>query len=96
MSRHLKSHQCTNPHRLGWEGLKNGELLAKAEIDFDAFITSDQSLRYEQNRKGRKLAILELWTNDWRLLQPHVNDIILLVDNLRPGDFNFFSPRDGH
>jgi len=53
LSRHLKSHQCTNPHRLGWDGLKNGDLLAEAETKFEAFITSDQSLRYQQNRKGR-------------------------------------------
>jgi hypothetical protein len=34
LSRHLKSHQCTNPHRLGWAGLKNGDLLAEAETNF--------------------------------------------------------------
>lgn len=92
LSRHLKSHQCTNPHRLGWDGLKNGDLLAEAETKFEAFITSDQSLRYQQNRKGRSLAILELWTNDWRLVQPHMNEIIPIIDNLQPGDFIFFTP----
>ena len=69
LSRHLRFHRCTNPHRLGWGGgLKNGDLLAEAETKFEAFITSGQSLRYRQNRKGRRLAILELWTNDWRLI----------------------------
>jgi hypothetical protein len=92
LSRHLKSHQCANPHRLGWDGLKNGDLLAEAENKFEAFITSDQSLRYQQNRNGRRLAILELWTNDWRLIQPHMSEIIPIIDNLQPGDFIFFTP----
>jgi hypothetical protein len=61
--------------------LKNGDLLAEAETKFEAFITSDQSLRYQQNRKGRRLAILELWTNDWRLVQPHMNEIIPIIAN---------------
>ncbi len=36
LSRHLRFHQCTNPHRLGWDGLKNGDLLAEAETKFEA------------------------------------------------------------
>jgi len=24
---------------MGWDGLRNGELLAKAQIDFDVFVT---------------------------------------------------------
>jgi hypothetical protein len=92
LSRQLKSHQCTNPHRLGWAGLRNGDLLAEAETKFEVFITSDQSLRYQQNRKGRGLAILELWTNDWRSIQPDMNEIIPIIDNLQPEDFIFFTP----
>lgn len=92
LSRHLKFHQCANPPRLGWDGLKNGDLLAKAEAEFEAFITSDQSLRYQQSQKGRRLAILELWTNDWRLLQPYMNEIIPIIENLKPCDFLLFTP----
>ena len=40
-----------------------------AEPTFDLFITADQNLRYQQNISGRKLAILELSTNDWHAIR---------------------------
>jgi hypothetical protein len=33
-------------------------------LQFDLFITSDQNIRYQQNLTGRRIAILELSTND--------------------------------
>ena len=53
----------------GWSGIRNGELLQRAEGEFDLFITSDQNIRYQQNLAGRVIAILELSTNDLRRIQ---------------------------
>jgi len=64
MRRLLAGHDCTNVQKRGWGGTKNGDLLQLAEAEFDLFITSDQSLRYQQNLAGHRLAILELSTND--------------------------------
>jgi hypothetical protein len=36
-----------------------------AAREFDLFITSDQSIRYQQNLVGSAIAILELSTNDF-------------------------------
>lgn len=33
---------------MGWAGIKNGELLAKANANFDVFMTADKNLRYQQ------------------------------------------------
>ena len=33
----------------GWKGKKNGELLQLASREFDALITADQNLEYQQN-----------------------------------------------
>jgi hypothetical protein len=49
----------------GWGRVKNGELLRRAEGIFDAFVTSDQNLKYQQNLSGRTLAFLVLSTNRW-------------------------------
>ena len=35
---------CVSVHKAGWVGLKNGELLERAQHEFDAFITSDRNL----------------------------------------------------
>jgi hypothetical protein len=53
-----------NGSRKSWGGIKNGDLLQRAEGEFDLFITSDQNIRYQQNLAGRRIAILELSTND--------------------------------
>jgi len=43
----------------GWAAVKNGELIAQAEsAGFDALITVDKNLRYQQNIAGRKIAII--------------------------------------
>lgn len=33
----------------GWASITNGELLEKAEQEFDVFITSDSNLRFQQS-----------------------------------------------
>ena len=47
--------------------MKNGELLALAAKEFDLFITSDQSIGYQQNLLRSTIAVLELSTNDLRV-----------------------------
>ena len=59
-------HSCASAQAQGWSGIRNSELLERAEAEFDLFITSDQNIRYQQNLAGRHIAILELSTNDLR------------------------------
>jgi hypothetical protein len=54
----LGDHNIFTVRFKGWAGLKNGELLKAAEDDgFEVFITGDQTLSYEQNLVGRRVAI---------------------------------------
>jgi len=64
MHKLLSGHSCSTVKGKGWGGIKNGDLLQRAEGEFDLFITSDQNIRYQQNLTGRRIAILELSTND--------------------------------
>jgi hypothetical protein len=72
---------------MGWAKLANGDLLNAAEASFDAFVTTDHNLRYQQNLSGRQLAILILWTTSWPRLQRHLPEITAAIDALSPGDF---------
>lgn len=83
----LPSHQIATAQEAGWGQLKNGALLAAAETKFQAFITSDQNIRYQQNIIGRNLAILVLPTNDWPTIKQHADGISVRVAALKPGDF---------
>ena len=69
MHRLLPGHSCSSVQAQGWSGIRNGDLLQRAEAEFDLFITSDQNIRYQQNLAGRRIAILELSTNDLRRIQ---------------------------
>ena len=69
MHRLLRHHSCTSVQARGWSGIRNGVLLQRAEAEFDLFITSDQNIRYQQNLADRRIAILELSTNDLRRIQ---------------------------
>ena len=87
LAKHLGVHTCTSPQRSGWGGFENGDLLRLAEADYDLFVTSDQNLRYQQNLADRKIAILELSTNDWATIRRHLASVITRIDAMQPGEF---------
>jgi len=75
--------------KMGWAGVSNGELLDKAEQSgFVVFIVADKNLRYQQNLSGRKIAILELWTNHRPTLEKHFTEIRSAVEKLSPGEYS--------
>ena len=87
MHRLLTSHTCTSVQAEGWSGIRNGELLRRAEGRFDLFITSDQNISYQQNLAGRVIAILELSTNDLRRIQAARSLIQDAIANIQPNEF---------
>lgn len=57
---------------MGWGGIKNGALLKLAEGGFDAFITVDRNLPYQQNVASLAIAVVVLnaVSNDLQHLLP--------------------------
>ena len=45
---------------MGWSGVKNGKLLALAAVEFDAFVTVDKNLPYQQNLTTLPIAVVVL------------------------------------
>ena len=60
-------HDVYTVAEMGWRSVKNGALLAKAEAEFDAFITVDRKLRYQQHTPGVDLLIVVLRARSNRL-----------------------------
>jgi hypothetical protein len=83
----LTAHDCVPVQRRGWSGIKNGELLRLAEVEFDLFITADQSLRYQQNLTGSRLAILQLSTNKLEPILAARSQIEEAVGAMHRGEF---------
>jgi hypothetical protein len=87
MHKLLDGHECTTAQKQGWGGIKNGDLLARAEGQFDLFITADQGIRYQQNLSGRKIAILELGSNDLRRILAAEAVIVNTVAGIKFGEY---------
>ena len=87
MHRLLAGHECQTAQQCGWGGVKNGELLQRAEGRFDVFVTADQNLRYQQNLAGRAIAIVELSTNDLRRIRAAAAQIQAALTAVQPGQF---------
>ncbi|MCC6588297.1 MAG: DUF5615 family PIN-like protein [Bryobacterales bacterium] len=95
----LGNHQVFTVRYQGWSGLKNGELLQTAENDgFEVFLTGDQTLSYEQNLAGRRIAIIVLSAIEWHIIYRNLKIIRAAVDAAAPGslttvDCGIFSRR---
>ena len=69
----------------GWAGIRNCELLRRAEAQFDVLVTADQNLRYQQNLSGRTLAILVLPSNQVPVVDQLLPQIETTLATIRPG-----------
>lgn len=45
-------------YEMSWADMDNGDLLRAAESQFELFITTDSSVRHQQNLRDRRMAIL--------------------------------------
>lgn len=60
----LVRHEVGTAAEQGWGCFVNGELLKAAEENgFEVMVTADQSLEYQQDLRGRKLALIVLGTS---------------------------------
>lgn len=56
-----KDHSVAHCKDLGWANLSNGDLLtAAADADFEAMITVDKKIKYEQNLDRLPLTVIEI------------------------------------
>ena len=87
MHKILRGHSCSTVQGQGWGGIKNGDLLKRAEGEFDLFITSDQNIRYQQNLTGRRIAIVELSTNDISRIEAASSRLEDALKTIKPDEF---------
>ncbi len=56
----LVGHDARTVQEMGWAGKRNGELLAAAAAEFDAFLTVDRNLAFQQDLSGFDVAVIVL------------------------------------
>ena len=87
MRRYLEGHEIVTAFGMGWAELKNGDLLNKAEAEFDLIITTDKNWKYQQRITGRRIAILILPCANWPELEAQVERVVSAVNAVKPGEY---------
>jgi hypothetical protein len=44
----FSGHECMTVPKKGWTGKSNGELVQRAEAEFEVFVTTDRNLAFQQ------------------------------------------------
>ncbi len=83
----LVGHDTSNVHSHGWAGIKNGELLRRAQGMCDVFVTLDRNLEFQQNIKVLSFGVVVVRSRSNRIkdLSPHILDILHAAIEVRPG-----------
>ncbi len=83
-----EGHECQTVRDAGLSGKQNGELLSRAENEFDVLITIDKNIPHQQNMAGRRLAILIIRpaSNDIDDIRPHVPQALVALQSIKPGE----------
>jgi len=62
-------------------------LQAAEDAAFDVMVTSDKSIKYQQNLAGRRIALVVLSQGRWRLVRQRLEAIAAAVDAATPGSY---------
>ena len=86
LSRLLAGHDVQTVTQMGWTGLSNGALLRQAAESFDAVLTADQNIEFQQNLRELPIAVVVLVarTNRFESLEPLLPDLLRVLATLQP------------
>jgi hypothetical protein len=85
----LPGHDVFTAAYMGWAGIENGELLRQAAAGFDALVTNDRGLEYQQNLTELPLAVVVIpaAANTIEAIRPAYTDLLAVLARLHPREF---------
>ncbi len=88
LRRHLRPYPVDTTAERGWSNITNGELLKRAEDEgYEVFITTDQSIRYQQNLAGRRIGIVVLMSTSWPRAKQQIPAILAALTKVLGGGY---------
>ena len=89
----IEGHDVVTVPQAGWAGIKNGELLTRAQMQFDVFITVDRNLAFQQNISQFAIAVIVLQapTNRLKDLRPLLPNLLQALPTAIKGQVNRIS-----
>lgn len=93
LRRDLPGHTVESVPLIGWAGLANGELLARAEGQFEILITMDGNLPYQQNLAKYRVAVQALKARSNRLAdtRPLMLKVLAVLSSVQAGTLTVVS-----
>ena len=84
----LQGHSVDSVVGRGWAGITNGELLQRMQGEYDALITMDRGIEFQQNLSSLPFGVLLLRAPSNRMihLDPLVPSILAALPALEPGE----------
>jgi hypothetical protein len=88
-ARALSEHTAHTAQSRGWDTLSNGALLKAAEAaGFDVLVTTDGRIRYQQNLRTHRLALVVLTgSTRWTHVRQHFDRTAAAVIAATPGTY---------
>jgi len=93
----LLDHEVVHVRKIGFDRLQNGKLIAAAEeAGFEALITADKNMGYQQNITGRKISVVVLASKliTLRHIAPLAPKVLEVLLTLPSGAFVSVTPAE--
>jgi len=89
LARALPGHTIHTAQSRGWDTLSNGALLdAAEEAAFTVVLTTDRRIRYQQNLRVRRIALVVLTgSTRWSSVRQHASRIDAAIASASPGSY---------
>jgi hypothetical protein len=88
IARWLHGHVVVEAIARGWDRLANGALLKEAEeAGFDLLLSTDKNIQYQQNLKGRQIAIVILGNSQRPAVHRYIHRVVAAVNAATPGSY---------
>ena len=92
LARFLKTFDVNLADELGWAEVRNGTLLEAAEESgFDVLLTADETIQAENELAGRRIGLVAMSDNHWRIVRDHVPAIAEALHKCKPDRYCPFS-----
>jgi predicted nuclease of predicted toxin-antitoxin system len=91
LAREITGHEVVTVPDAGWASAKNGDLLAIAQKNFDAFVTVDRNLAFQQRLHGFSIAVVILRARTNRLsdLRPLIPKLLEVLPTAKQGQITW-------
>lgn len=82
----IVGHTVRYVREMGWSGLRNGELLARAAAQFDVVVTADRNIEHQQNLNTLPVSVTVLVARSNRIeqLRPLLPRLLEALSSLQP------------